>query len=47
MFAYVDFKLTCNCGSTKVAKRYIHDFRGEVEGQSLRCLDCDAYDPGY
>ena len=31
---------TCECGSTDVAKRYINDFYGEVDGMRLTCRTC-------
>ena len=46
-FSFVNGSLTCCiCGSTRIAKRYIHDLAGEVEGQSRKCLDCGEFDSG-
>lgn len=34
--------ITCQCGSTSVAKRYTTDFTGEVDGVRYTCRDCGA-----
>lgn len=48
MFSYINKVLTCDaCGSTAIAKTYIFDATGEVDGQDLSCHGCGAFQPGW
>lgn len=44
---FVRPSVVCQCGSSFVAKRYVHDHFGEVVGQNLTCQTCANFLPGY